>query len=122
MSKMFLIIACGSGAMSVILGAFAAHALKTKLPENLFATFEVGVRYQFYHTLALLAVGMLLRGSDLPILNYAGWGFISGIVLFSFTLYLYALTGMKFWAMITPIGGVLFIAAWVLMLVGVLRS
>ena len=94
--------------LAVALGAFAAHGLKTRLTPDMLAVFETGVRYQAYHALALLALGVA-RGPD-----KAGWCFLAGIVVFSGSLYLLALTGERRLGMITPIGGVLFLAGWAL--------
>ncbi len=103
-------IRCGAGLMflAVALGAFAAHGLKSRLTPEMLAVFETGVRYHVYHALALLALGAA-RGPD-----KAGWCFVGGIVLFSGSLYLLALAGEKRFGMITPIGGLLFLAGWVL--------
>lgn len=97
---------------AVALGAFAAHLLKNKLSPDLFQTFEVGVRYHFYHALALFAVAWL-AGQD-PSLNVApaGWLFIAGIVLFSGSLYMLSLTGLQWLGGITPAGGLCFLAGW----------
>ena len=102
-------IQCGAGFMflAVALGAFAAHALKTRLSPEMLTIWETGVRYHVYHALALLALGAS-RGPD-----KAGWCFLAGIVVFSGSLYVLALTGEKRLGMITPIGGLLFLAGWV---------
>ncbi len=94
--------------LAVALGAFAAHGLKARLSPEMLGIFETGVRYHAYHALALLALGAA-RGPD-----RAGWCFVAGIAVFSGSLYLLALTGEKRLGMITPIGGVLFLAGWVL--------
>ena len=94
--------------LAVALGAFAAHGLKSRLTPDMLAVFETGVRYHVYHALALLALGAA-RGPD-----KAGWCFVAGIAVFSGSLYVLALTGEKRLGMITPIGGLLFIAGWVL--------
>ena len=101
-------IRAGAGLMflAVALGAFAAHGLKARLSPEMMAVFETGVRYHVYHALALLALGAA-RGPD-----RAGWCFVAGIALFSGSLYLLALTGERRLGMITPIGGVLFLAGW----------
>jgi uncharacterized membrane protein YgdD (TMEM256/DUF423 family) len=103
-------IRAGSALMflAVALGAFAAHGLKARLTPEMLTIFETGVRYQAYHALALLALGAA-RGPD-----KAGWCFVAGIVVFSGSLYLLALTGVKRLGMITPIGGLLFLAGWAL--------
>jgi uncharacterized membrane protein YgdD (TMEM256/DUF423 family) len=114
MDRVFFALGALSGAMAVALGAFGAHGLKTRLPVDLLATFETGVRYQMYHALALLAVAWAVTrwaGSGLPVA--AGWLFVAGTVLFSCSLYLLALTGQRWLGAITPLGGVAFVAGWV---------
>ena len=102
----------GAGLMflAVGLGAFGAHALKSKLEPEMLAIFETGVKYQIYHALALLLIASL-RGP-----SKAAWCFTAGIALFSGSLYLLALTGVKKWGAVTPIGGVLFLAGWLILL------
>jgi uncharacterized membrane protein YgdD (TMEM256/DUF423 family) len=102
----------GAGFMflAVGLGAFGAHALKTRLSPEMLAIFETGVKYQVYHALALLLLAAV-RGP-----SKAGWCFTAGIVLFSGSLYVLALTGVKKWGAVTPIGGLLFLAGWLLVL------
>jgi uncharacterized membrane protein YgdD (TMEM256/DUF423 family) len=114
MDRLFFAIGALSGGMAVALGAFGAHGLKTRLPADLLVTFETGVRYQMYHALALLAVAWAVTrwsGSSLP--AAAGWLFVAGTVLFSFSLYLLAVTGQRWLGAITPLGGVAFVAGWV---------
>jgi uncharacterized membrane protein YgdD (TMEM256/DUF423 family) len=94
--------------LAVALGAFAAHGLKSRLTPDMLAIWETGVRYHVYHALALLALGAS-RGPD-----KAGWCFLGGIVVFSGSLYLLALTGERRLGMITPLGGLLFLVGWVL--------
>ncbi len=102
----------GSGFMflAVGLGAFGAHALKTRLTPDMLAIFETGVRYQVYHALALLLLAAV-RGP-----SKAGWCFTAGIVLFSGSLYILALTGVRKWGAVTPIGGVLFLIGWLILM------
>ena len=108
------------GGLSVAAGAFGAHALKAQLtPENL-NIFEVGARYQMYHALALLAVGLLAVKMDSSALKIAGVSFVVGTVLFSGSLYTLALTGTKQWGMVTPIGGVAYLVGWVSLVVAAL--
>ncbi len=119
-----LLITCGalSAALSVILGAFGAHALKTRLPPDILATFETGVQYQFYHSLGLILVGVIVQFARAPaMVTAAGWLMLAGIVLFSGSLYILCLTGMRGFGMITPIGGTAFIVAWLLLAFGILR-
>ncbi|HEY0677738.1 MAG TPA: DUF423 domain-containing protein [Chitinophagaceae bacterium] len=128
MSKTFLIIASILGALSVALGAFAAHGLKKVVPAETVATFETGVRYQFYHTFALLAIGLLLGKFQSQWLGWAGYCFIIGILLFSGSLYvLTALkatetVGLNGIGIITPFGGLFFIAGWLLMLIAIIKQ
>ncbi len=95
--------------LDVALGAFGAHGLKDRLTPELLAVFETGVRYQAYHALGLLMIAAL-RGPD-----KAAWCFLGGIVLFSGSLYALALTGVRWLGAITPVGGLLFLAGWLLL-------
>ena len=116
MDRWFFVLAGLSGAMSVGLGAFGAHALSARLTPALLATFETAVRYQFFHTLALIAVAVAITrwpASGLPVI--AGWLFVAGMVIFSGSLYLLVLSGARWLGAITPIGGVAFIAGWLLL-------
>jgi uncharacterized membrane protein YgdD (TMEM256/DUF423 family) len=127
MSKTFLVIAALLGALSVTLGAFAAHGLKKVVPPETVATFETGVRYQFYHTFALLFIGLLLERMQSQLLTWAGYAFIIGIILFSGSLYLLtalkatSTVGLKGIGIITPFGGLFFIAGWLLMLTAIIK-
>lgn len=118
MRKTFLRLACISGALAVGIGAFGAHSLKEIVTAEKLAIYETGVRYHFYHTFALLAVGILMHFKKNKAINYAGWAFLAGIVLFSGSLYLLAVNesmhlGLAWLGPITPIGGVLFIIGWI---------
>jgi len=108
-------ICCGT---AVALGAFGAHGLKDRLTPELLAVFEVGVRYQFYHGLALLACSLgpaaLWRG---PWMGRACWAWLAGIVIFSGSLYLLSVSGQRWLGAITPIGGVAFLLGWAFALV-----
>lgn len=127
MSKTFLIIAALLGALSVILGAFGAHGLKKIVPPETVASFETGVRYQFYHTFALLIIGLLLERMHSQWLVWAGYSFIVGIVLFSGSLYLLTAlkatetVGLRGIGFITPVGGLFFVSGWLLMLAGIIK-
>ncbi|RTQ47737.1 DUF423 domain-containing protein [Hymenobacter gummosus] len=122
-ARLILLAAAVLGALGVGLGAFGAHVFKAHLEATQrLDTFETAVRYQFYHTLALLAVGVLrLVRPELSSLGTVAWLFIGGIIVFSGSLYLLCLTGVTKLGAITPIGGVLFIAGWVLLAVAALR-
>jgi len=111
-----------SGAVVVIAGAFGAHALEGALTPRLAAAFETGVRYQAWHTLALLAM-LASRGSvRLPGQRLAMGLWAAGIALFSGSLFAMALTGATGLGMITPIGGVLLIGGWLALAIAVLRA
>ncbi|HET7769100.1 MAG TPA: DUF423 domain-containing protein [Chloroflexota bacterium] len=98
--------------LAVTLGAFGAHALRDRLSPDLLAIFETGVRYHFYHALALLAASYAASRWPDGAAPLAGWLFLAGIVLFSGSLYLLALTNTRWLGAITPLGGLAFIAGW----------
>lgn len=101
------------GALGVCLGAFGAHALREKLPQDLLEIFETGVRYHLYHTLALLGVAiMILQFPHSRHLRWAAGLFAIGILFFSGSLYALALSGVRMWGAVTPLGGVAFILGW----------
>lgn len=111
-----------SGLVAVVLGAFAAHGLKGKLDERLFHAFETGVNYQMSHTLVLLLCCLMIdQWGKHWSLEYAAYMFIAGIFLFSGSLYLLAITGMKWLGPVTPVGGLCFIAGWCLLTIGIWR-
>ncbi|MBO9637913.1 DUF423 domain-containing protein [Siphonobacter aquaeclarae] len=104
------------GALGVGLGAFGAHALRSMLlATNRIDTFETAVKYQFYHALALVAVGILMQQFPEKNWSAAGWSFLVGTLIFSGSLYLICFTGIKVFGAITPIGGVALIAGWLLL-------
>ena len=111
-----------TGAIAVMLGAFGAHALRARVSEQLLNVFEIGVRYQMYHALALLAVGWAITRWPGPATNAAGWLFLAGIVIFSGSLYLMTLTGARWLGAITPLGGLCLIAGWIALAVAALRA
>lgn len=125
MHKGFLATAAWLGAITVALGAFGAHGLKKLVPPETVASFETGVRYQFYHVLALLFVAILFEKFSQAWLRRAAISFLLGILLFSGSLYLLTAlkatdqVGLQGIGMITPVGGVFFIAGWVCLAVGV---
>jgi uncharacterized membrane protein YgdD (TMEM256/DUF423 family) len=122
MCKTFLLLAAISGLLAVAIGAFGAHGLKHRLAADLMAVFQTGVQYHFYHTLALLVVGLLLlQYPQAALFNYSGWLMVAGLVLFPFSLYLLALTGIKWFGPITPIGGVAFIGGWLTLAIGIVK-
>ncbi len=123
MHKKFIGIAAFTGALAVILGAFGTHALKAILSPGQLVSFETGVRYQFYHAFALLAAGILYKEFPNNLLQWAGRLFICGILLFSGSLYvLTTMPGMTWVGPITPLGGLCFIAGWLLLALGCLKK
>ena len=123
MYKLFLLIGTAASALSVAIGAFGAHALKDLLKANGRAdVFETAVKYQFYHSFAILFIGvLLLLKGDNKTLEWAGWAFATGIIVFSGSLYILALTNVGKWGAVTPIGGTLFIAGWIMALIAVCK-
>lgn len=123
MNNLFLVLAGINGLIAVSLGAFAAHGLKSMLGPDLLATFQTGVQYHMYHSLALLAVGILvLQFPAQTGLRIAGFLFLAGIVIFSGSLYVLALSGIRWLGAITPIGGVAFLAGWALLAWSMLKA
>lgn len=124
MHKTFLKTAAFLGALSVVLGAFGAHALKERLAADVLAVYETAIRYQFYHVFALLAAGILYKDFPNKWIQNAGKFFIAGIILFSGSLYLLtAFKGMgndnmNWIGAITPLGGLCFILGWLFLVVG----
>lgn len=113
MAKLFITMAAVSGMLAVVFGAFGAHALKNKLDDYALGVFETAVQYHFYHSLALLAVGILaLSLPDSTLLKSSGWLFTVGLVVFSGSLYVLSLTGLRWLGAVTPLGGLAFIAGW----------
>jgi uncharacterized membrane protein YgdD (TMEM256/DUF423 family) len=112
MVKFWLIAAAISGFLNVALGALGAHALRSMLDEYGKSIYEKAVLYQMFHTIALLAVGILQHLVKDTSFSIAGWGFLAGIFLFSGSLYLLATTGIKWLGAITPVGGVAFLFGW----------
>ena len=122
-AKLFLVLGCITALLAVVIGAFGAHALKARIAPELMAVYRTGVEYHFYHALGLILVG--LAATQLPDSAYlrgAGWAMLAGIVLFSGSLYLLALTGISWLGAITPVGGVAFLAAWALFALAILNA
>ncbi|HEX9053986.1 MAG TPA: DUF423 domain-containing protein [Gemmatimonadales bacterium] len=112
MDRLFFSLGALSGFVSVAAGAFGAHALRARLPADLLAVFETGARYQMYHALALLAVAWAAGRWSGPLVAWAGWLFVAGTLLFSGSLYVLALSGVRWLGAITPLGGVCLLAGW----------
>ena len=111
-SRHFIFLGAINGFLAVAFGAFAAHALKNLLSAGLLEVFQTGVEYQAMHALALLAVGLLGRDGRSRALKLAGWAFATGILLFSGSLYILALTDIRWLGAITPFGGTAFLLGW----------
>ncbi len=123
MQKFFLISASISGILAVSLGAFGAHALKAKLEASGYLeTYQTAVAYQFYHTLALLAISFFATRVESQWLHYAGYSMIAGIFVFSGSLYILCFTGIKMLGAVTPLGGLAFIAGWFLLLMTAIKN
>jgi len=112
MDRLFLLIAALLGFGSVTAGAFGSHVLKTRLSVDMMAIFEMAVRYQMYHALALLAVGLLAGRLPSTSLSLSGWLMVAGTLIFSGSLYVLALSGVRWLGAITPIGGSALLAGW----------
>jgi uncharacterized membrane protein YgdD (TMEM256/DUF423 family) len=111
-NKKWVFIAGLFGFTGVALGAFGAHIISNKIPENLYEAYKSGVLYHLVHTGIIAVIGFSNNSNfNIPALLFSG-----GIVLFSFSLYLYALTGNTAFAIITPFGGVSFLAGWVVLI------
>ncbi len=111
-----------AGAIGVLLGAFGAHGLKSRVDADLLAVFETGVRYHMYHALALLAVGWAATRWPGTWVSTSGWLFLVGIVVFCGILYLMTLTGARWLGAVTPLGGVAFISGWIALAVAALQG
>lgn len=113
--RLWLTIGAASAFLSVAAGAFGAHALRARLSPDLLTIFETGARYHMYHSLGLVAVGLLGLSRPSPLLEYSGWAMLAGLVLFSGSLYALALSGVRALGAITPLGGLGFLAGWALL-------
>lgn len=115
MDRFFFIAGSISAFLAVALGAFGAHGLKERLTPEMFNIFEVGVRYHMYHALALLAVAWTSTRWPGGSVTAAGWLFLAGTIIFSGSLYLLSLTGLRWLGAITPVGGLAFLLGWLLL-------
>lgn len=120
--KTFFALGALFAGLAVVFGAFGAHALRSTLSAEDLATFEIGVRYQLAHALALFVVAWASTVWDAPVISMAGWAFTVGITVFSGSLYLLVLTDTRWLGAITPIGGVALIVGWALLFWAAIRS
>lgn len=121
MIKGWLLVGAVYGLLGVVLGAFGAHALRDRLSADMLRVWETAVQYQFWHALALLAVGMLALRFAGGWLTASGWCFALGVLVFSGSLYALSFSGVRMLGAITPIGGGLLIAGWACLLVALCR-
>ena len=121
--RQIILVASFIGGLAVALGAFGAHVLKTILTQNnRVDTYELAVRYHFYHALTLLAVGILMDKFPQRFLSLSAWMFLLGIILFSGSLYIMAIFNTTQVVLITPIGGVFLLTGWSLLFYGALKK
>lgn len=118
----WLVLGAVNGFLAVAAGAFGAHGLRARLTPDLLAVFETGARYHMYHALGLVAVGLLGQARPSVLLQGAGWAMLVGILLFSGSLYALALSGMRALGAVTPLGGLGFLAGWLLLALAAWRG
>jgi len=122
-TKVFLFLGGANAALVVAMGAFGAHALKTRISSDMMAVYHTAVLYHAIHALGLIAIGLVAAWlPDSGYLKSAGWTMLAGVVLFSGSLYLLSVTGSRWLGAITPIGGVAFLLAWVLFCLAILKA
>lgn len=120
MPKTFLILGAINAFLCVALGAFGAHGLQQTLTVDMLAVYHTGVQYHFYHALGLILIGIVLHQlTNAKSVKLSGWLMLIGIILFSMSLYLYSLTGIRSLVMVTPFGGLAFLSAWALLAYGI---
>jgi uncharacterized membrane protein YgdD (TMEM256/DUF423 family) len=120
--KLFIIIGAVNAFLAVAIGAFGAHGLEGKVPAKYLETWQTGVTYQMFHAVGILIIGILL--GNLPatsLLSWSGWLMLIGIILFSGSLYVLTLTQISVLGAITPLGGVSFLVAWVLLIIAAVK-
>lgn len=122
MERLFFAIGSMSAFVGVVLGAFGAHGLKTRISPEMLNIFEVGVRYQMYHALALLAVAWACTKWPGTLATASGWLFVAGTVIFSGSLYILSVAGVRWLGAITPIGGLAFLAGWICLMLQAFKS
>lgn len=120
--KLFIILGAINAFLSVALGAFGAHGLEKMVEPKYLEIWKTGVQYQMYHALGLLAVGILLgKVQESSLLAWSGWLMLIGIIIFAGSLYAITLTKISVLGAITPIGGVAFLAAWILLIIAAVK-
>ena len=122
MDRLLYICAGIAGFVAVALGAFAAHGLKARLDPDMLAVFDTAVRYQMYHVFAIVAAAWAWARWQHKSFAVAGWLFAAGIVIFSGSLYVLALSGVRWLGAVTPFGGLAFLTGWMCLIVGAIRA
>jgi uncharacterized membrane protein YgdD (TMEM256/DUF423 family) len=123
MMKTFIIVGAINAFLAVALGAFGAHGLKDRLDAHYLDIWKTGVQYQMFHAAGLLVIGLLMgKAAASSLFTWSGWLMLAGIILFSGSLYVLSLTKIGPLGAITPIGGVCFLASWVLIILGVVKE
>lgn len=121
--KMMLVLGGLNGFLGVALGAFGAHGLKSRVQPEMLTVWQTGVQYHLVHALALVLVGILCKLlPQAPLLGVAGWAFLAGLLLFSGSLYLMVLSGVRALGIITPFGGLAFLLGWLMMVVALVQD
>ena len=122
-TKIFLLLGSVNALLAVVLGAFGAHALKTRLGADMLSVYQTGVQYHFYHALGLLLVGIITHQFPPSLwIKTSGWLMVAGIILFSGSLYILSITQIRWLGAVTPVGGMAFILAWLILCIGILRQ
>ena len=120
--KIWVIVGAILLALAIVLGAFGAHIIKSKISSEDLAIFEIGVRYHIYHAIGLMVVGLIGFHVHQNIIDIPALIITAGIIIFSGSLYILVLTGVRWMGSITPIGGLLFIIGWILLAVNLIRN
>jgi uncharacterized membrane protein YgdD (TMEM256/DUF423 family) len=121
--KLFIMLGSLNAMLAVVLGAFGAHGLKSRVTTDMLTVWQTGVQYQMFHALGLVLIGILIQlQPQVGALRLSGYLLLAGIALFSGSLYLMVLSGVRALGAITPIGGVSFILGWLLLAVGIWRN
>jgi uncharacterized membrane protein YgdD (TMEM256/DUF423 family) len=121
LAKKALVLSSGLLALAVLLGAFGAHGIKNMVEAKKLETYLTGVRYHFYHAFGIMLLGILHQVIPEIKVRFSLYSFLAGIFLFSFNCYLYVLTDIKIFALLVPLGGVLFVAGWVRLMISSLK-
>lgn len=123
MAKFYLMLGSINALLVILIGAFGAHDLKEKLTVENMAIYQTAVQYHFYHAIGLILVGLIAwHIPSSPYLRWSAWLMIMGIVLFSGSLYALSITDIRWLGMISPVGGIAFILAWLMLTVGIMKS